>query len=189
MRGLSAPKILAALVLAGVGALSLVSCAGKPTLQFASDPAARFEGLKTFGWYEDPEWKMPRGGSVVDGQFIDRRIREAVDRDLTKKGFQKAADGKADFQVQYHVDQVGVASQDKFGGYNWWSGYIYVGAKYRKEGSLTLDVRDAGNKLIWRANKTALTGTNPESVGRDIDDAVGDLLSKFPPKTPGERAQ
>ena len=67
--------------------------------------------------------------------------------------------------------------------------YIYVGAKYRKEGSLTLDVRDAGNKLIWRANKTALIGTNPEAVKRDIDDAVGDLLAKFPPKAPGERGQ
>ena len=188
MKRLATPRNLAVLA-AVAGTLLLASCAGKPTLQFASDPAARFDGLRTFAWFEDPEWKMPRGGSVVDGRFIDRRIREAVDGDLMKKGFQKAANGKADFYVQYHVDQVGVASQDKFGGYNWWSGYIYVGAKYRKEGSLTLDVRDPGNKLIWRANKTALTGTNPESVGRDIDDAVGDLLSKFPPKTPGEHGQ
>ncbi len=164
-------------------------CAGKPTLQFASDPNARFEGLRTFAWYVDPSFQVPRGGSVVDGQFIDRNIRDAVDRDLTKKGFQKAANGQADFFVAYHVDQVGVASQDKFGGYDWWSGYIYVGAKYRKEGSLTLDVREADNKLIWRANKTAIIGTNPEAVKRDIDDAVGDLLAKFPPKTPGEHGQ
>ncbi|HEY4230740.1 MAG TPA: DUF4136 domain-containing protein [Thermoanaerobaculia bacterium] len=192
MRRLAHPRILAnlaALVLAGAGTLMLVSCAGKPTLQFASDPAARFESLKTFAWYDDPSFVVPRGGSVVDGQFIDRSIREAVDRDLMKKGFTKAPNGKGDFSVAYHVDQVGVASQDKFGGYDWWSGYIYVGAKYRKEGSLTLDVRDAGNKLIWRANKTAIVGTNPEAVKRDIEDAVGDLLSKFPPKAAGERGQ
>ena len=97
------------------------SCAGKPTLQFASDPNPRFEGLRTFGWYVDPSFQVPRGGSIVDGQFIDRNIRDAVDRDLTKKGFQKAASGTADFSVAYHVDQVGVASQDKFGGYAWWS--------------------------------------------------------------------
>jgi hypothetical protein len=166
-----------------------VSCAGKPTLVFASDPAARFDNLKTFAWYEDPEFKIPRGGSIVDGQFIDRRVREAVDRTMKKKGFEKAESGKADLYVAYHVDQVGVASQDKFGGYNWWTGYIYVGAKYQKEGSLTLDVRDAGSKLVWRANKTAIIGRNPEMVGRDIDDAVGDLLAKFPPKVPGERGQ
>jgi hypothetical protein len=186
-------KRLAALTMFAALAVTLsvfaYGCAGKPTLQFASDPNARFEGLRTFAWFDDPSFQVPRGGSVVDGQFIDRNIRDAVDRDLTKKGFQKAASGKADFSVAYHVDQVGVASQDKFGGYDWWSGYIYVGAKYRKEGSLTLDVRDAGNKLIWRANKTAIIGTNPEAVKRDIDDAVGDLLAKFPPKTPGERGQ
>jgi hypothetical protein len=117
-----------------------LSCAGKPSLQFASDPNARFDGLKTFAWYVDPSFQIPRGGSTVDGQFIDRRIREAADKDMTKKGFQKSADGKADLYLAYHVDQVGVASQDKFGGYDWWSGYIYVGAKYQKEGSLTLDV-------------------------------------------------
>ena len=187
MRRLAAPTFVAALGV--LGTLCLTACAGKPSFQFASDPAARFDGLRTFGWYVDPEWKMPRGGSIVDGQFIDRNIREAVDMDLTSKGFQKVADGKADFLVQYHVDQVGVASQDKFGGYDWWSGWVYVGAKYQKEGSLTLDVRDAGNKLIWRANKTAIIGTNPEAVKRDIDDAVGDLLSKFPPKTAGERGK
>jgi hypothetical protein len=187
MRRLTTPAILAALV--GTLSLCLAACAGKPTLQFASDPNARFGGLKTFAWYDDPTFVVPRGGSVVDGQFIDRSIRESVEEKLMKKGFQKSANEKADFYVAYHVDQVGVASQDKFGGYDWWSGYIYVGAKYRKEGSLTLDVRDASNKLIWRANKTAIIGTNPEAVKRDIEDAVGDLISKFPPTTPGEHGQ
>src|SRR5262245_18053211 len=76
--------------------LALASgCAGKPTLQFASDPNARFDSLNTFAWFDDPSFVIPRGGSIVDGQFIDRHIREAVDRDLTKKGFSKAANEKA----------------------------------------------------------------------------------------------
>jgi hypothetical protein len=182
MRRLAGLTLLAAFA-------SALACAGKPSLQFASDPAARFDNLKTFAWYDDPDFKMPRGGSIVDGQFIDRRIHEAVDRDMMKKGFEKAGGGKADLYVAYHVDQVGVASQDKFGGYQWWSGYIYVGAKYQKEGSLTLDIRDASYKLVWRANKTAIIGRDPEAVGRDIDAAVRDLLAKFPPTTPGERGQ
>lgn len=177
-------RILALLAVAGA-----VACAGKPSLAFASDPQARFDGLKTFAWYEDPSFQIPHGGSMVDGQYVDRRIREAVDRIMTKKGFVKAENGKADLYLAYHVDQVGVASQDKFGGYDWWSGYIYVGARYQKEGSLTLDVRDPGYKLVWRGNKTAIVGRNTEAVGRDIDDAVSDLLAKFPPKVPGERGQ
>ena len=93
-----------------------LSCAGKPSLQFASDPAARFDGLKTFAWYVDPSFQIPRGGSMVDGQYVDRRIREAADKNMTKKGFVKAENGKADLYLAYHVDQVGVDSQGKFGG-------------------------------------------------------------------------
>jgi hypothetical protein len=35
---------------------------------------------------------------------------------------------------------------------------------------------------VWRGFKQAIIGTNPEALGRDIDDAVDDLLGKFPPK-------
>ena len=45
-----------------------------------------------------------------------------------------------------------------------------------------LDIRDKSHKLVWRGFKQAILGTNPEALGRDIDDAVDDLLSKFPPK-------
>ena len=131
----------------------------------------------------------PSAGLVVSvGRTNGMPCRYAIPSAIPRNR-RKAASGKADFYWAYHVDQVGVASQDKFGGYDWWSGYIYVGAKYQKEGSLTLDVRDAGNKLVWRANKTAIVGTSTEAVGRDIDDAVSDLLSKFPPKSPGEHGQ
>jgi hypothetical protein len=34
----------------------------------------------------------------------------------------------------------------------------------------------------------AILGTNPEALGRNIDDAVGDLLAKFPPP-PGAEAK
>ena len=165
---------------------SALACAGKPTLMFASDPNAKFSGLKTYAWYEDPDFQMPHGGSIVDGQFVDRHVRDAMDKSMRKKGFEPAGSGKkADLYLSYHTDQVGVASQDKYGGYDWWTMTIVVGAKYQKEGALTLDIRDAGYKLVWRANKTTIIGTNPEAVARDIDKAVADLMSKFPPPPGG----
>jgi Domain of unknown function (DUF4136) len=176
-------------ILPWLGLLVLVqACAGKPTLVFASDPAARFSGLRTWAWYDDPTFKMPGGGSIVDGRFVDERVRKAVDRDLAKKGLEKVESGKADLYVSYHTDTIGVVSQDKYGGYDWWTMTIVVGAKYQKKGALTLDIRDADYKLVWRGEKAAIVGTNPEAVGRDIDDAVGDLLSKFPP-TPGSETK
>jgi Domain of unknown function (DUF4136) len=167
--------------------LPAIACAGKPQLHFAWDKAASFANLKTWAWYDDPNFQMPGGSSIVDGRFVDQRVRAAVAADMAKKGLAKA-DGKADVYVSYATRPDGVVSQDKFGSYYWWSYTIVGGTKHQKQGTLTLDIRDSSDKLIWRASKMAILGTNPEALGRNIDDAVDDLLSKFPPP-PGAEAQ
>ena len=57
---------------------------------------------------------MPQGNSIVDGQFIDRNVREAVNDTLQKKGYVKV-DKDASFYVAYHADAAGVLCQDKWG--------------------------------------------------------------------------
>jgi hypothetical protein len=161
--------------------LSTLACAGKPKFNFAYDHSASFAGLKTYAWFDDPSFQMPGGNSIVDGQFVDRRVRAAVEKEMAKKGYAKA-NGDADIYISYSTNPAGVVSQDKFGRYQWWSPTLVGGTKYQKEGSLVLDVRDRQHRLVWRGFKQAIIGTNPEAVGRDIDDAVDDLLDKFPPK-------
>jgi len=161
------------------------ACAGKPQLHYAWDHTASFANAKTWTWYDDPKFQMPGGNSIVDGRFIDQNVRAAVAKELASKGFAKT-EGKADIYVSYATSPDGVVSQDKFGSYYWWSYPIVGGTKYQKQGSLTLDVRDAGDKLVWRATKTTIIGTNPEKVKGDINDAVDDLLSKFPPPAGAE---
>ncbi len=167
--------------------LALASaCAHKnPPPDFAYDHATSFAGLTTFAWYADPTWKMPQGNSIVDGQFIDRNVRQSVDAALQKKGYRKVDGPEATFYVAYHTDAAGVLSQDKYGVYNWWSWtYVgYYGTKYEKQGTLVLDVRDSHRALIWRGARTAVVGTNPEALGRDIEGAVDLLLDEFPPPT------
>jgi hypothetical protein len=173
-------RLAAAAILAS--ALGLVfACAGKPTIDFAYDHAASFQGLKTYAWFDDPNFQMPGGNSIVDGRFVDEKVRAAVEKELGKKGYTKT-DGAADIYVSYSTNPAGVASQDKFGRYSWWSPTLVGGTKYRKEGSLVLDIRDRDHKLVWRGFKQAILGTNPEALARDINDAVDDLLGKFPPK-------
>ena len=46
-----------------------------------------------------------------------------------------------------------------------------------------LDIRDSQKKLIWRGGRTAMIGTNPDELAKDIDRAVALLLAEFPPKT------
>ena len=160
-----------------------LACAHKnPPPDFAYDHATSFANLTTYAWYDDPNWKMPQGNSIVDGQFIDRHVREAVDVTLQKKGYRKVDSGAPSFYVAYHTDAAGVVSQDKYGVYNWWVGYAnYYGTKYRKQGSLVLDIRNAGKELVWRGARTAMVGTNPDALARDIEGAVSLLLSEFPP--------
>jgi hypothetical protein len=117
----------------------------------------------------------------VDGRFIDEHVRAAVEKEMQKKGYAKT-ESTADIYISYSTNPAGVASQDKFGRYGWWSPTLVGGTKYQKEGSLVLDVRDRDHKLVWRGFKQAILGTSPEALARDIDDAVDDLLGKFPPK-------
>ena len=160
-----------------------LACAHKnPPPDFAYDHAASFANLSTYAWYDDPAWKMPQGNSIVDGQFIDRHVREDVDATLSKKGYRRIEGGDPSFFVAYHTDAAGVLSQDKYGVYNWWAGYAnYYGTKYQKQGMLALDVRNARKELVWRGTRTVLVGTNPEALANDIDGAVSLLLAEFPP--------
>lgn len=168
-----------------------LACAGKnPPPDFAYDHTASFTGLKTYAWFDDPTWVMPQGNSIVDGQFVDRNVRQAVDLNLQKKGYTKVDSGDASFYVAYHGGSAGVASQDKWGVYSWWSTYYVasVGTTYRKQSTLVLDIRDSQKKLIWRGGRTAMIGTNPEQLAKDIDRAVALLIGEFPP-APGAEAK
>jgi len=170
--------------------LAAAACAHKnPPPDFSYSHTANFGGLTTYAWYDDPTFKIPQGNSIVDGQFIDRHVRESVDAALQKKGYKKIEGGDPTFFVAYHTDAAGVVSQDKYGVYGWWNwGYVdYYGTKYRKQGMLALDVRNAGRELIWRGVRIVMVGTNPDALAGDIDSAVNLLLKEFPPPTGGTK--
>ena len=113
---------------------------------------------------------MPGGGAVVDGRFIDENIRRAIDETLQKKGVQPAAAGATpDIYISYSTRAEGASSQDRVSGYVWWSGLYETSTKYRQGGTLWINIRDSQRKLIWRGLKSALLGTNPDALRRDIE--------------------
>lgn len=178
--------------LAALAALfsTALACAGKnPPPDFAYDRAASFANLQTYAWFDDPDWKMPGGGSIVDGRFVDEHVRQAVNENLQKKGLRLLESGDPSIYVAYHTDPGGVLSQDKWGVYSWWNmAYVgYAGTKYRKQGNLVLDIRDANKKLVWRGIRTAMLGTDPDGIARDIDKATALLLASFPPPPGAEK--
>ena len=189
----------------------VLACAHKtPRPDFAYDHSASFEGLKSYAWFDDPKWAMPDGNSIVDGQFMDRTIREAVNESLTKKGFEKVEKDPS-FYVAYREGSAAGLSQDKWDlstqrpaacppdcyistDYGISIGtpdlspasVADTGTRYRKQLVVEVNVRDSGRRLVWRGVRTTGIGTNPREVARDLKDAVASLLAKFPPKTGAE---
>ena len=169
------PSVFVALALAA-------GCAGThPAPRYAWDPKADFTPLKSYAWYDGPEFQMPHGDSIIDGRFIDQRVRTAIDQGLEAKGFRRVDSPNADFLVSYRTGDTGVADQDEIQGYDWWTGYYVTSNRYEKERSIRISIRKPPNVLIWRGEITRLEGTNPDAVGRVLDREIGTLLSHFPP--------
>ncbi len=158
-----------------------LACSTTPPPQAAWDHSVNFSNLKTFEWHEDPAEQKAPGGAIVDARFVYQHIQKEVVAELGKKGLRPAAEGSADFFVEYHVRAAGVLERDKYGAYSWWSAYNYLGSSYYKENILVLDVRDREKKLIWRGWVSRITGSSPEAIAKDIRKAVGQILAPFPP--------
>jgi Domain of unknown function (DUF4136) len=162
---------------------ALVACATgtNPPPQFAWDKTVNFAGARTFAWWDGPPFKYPQGGGMVDGRFVDENVRRAVEKELARKGYTKTDGGSPDFWVMYATSPEGIVSQDKWGTYNSWSGTINITTQYEKEGTLALDIRDSGKKVVWRGVILRTIGRNPEELTDRIEGAVAKLLEKFPP--------
>ena len=164
--------------------VAAAGCTKTPAPEFAWDKAASFTNIKTFAWYDGPPFQYPHGGSIVDGRFIDEHVRRDVEAEMARKGYRKAEGGAPDIFVTYHTSPEGIVDHDVWGQYQWWSPYVHVASAYYKEGSLALDVRDGGKKLVWRGVVTRIVGRNPEELAETITRAVSDLLKSFPPPPP-----
>lgn len=170
---------LVPVLLAAAGILA-AACAGThPTPQYESDPHADFAPLRTYAWYEWPGFQMPHGDSIIDGRYIDQRVRSAVDKNLARKGFLKTDAASASLLVSYGTGDTAVSDQVKDFNYAWLTGDEIT--MYEKSRMVAITMYDQAKKLIWIGSITRLEGENPEAAGREIDREVGVLLDHFPP--------
>ena len=156
------------------------ACRGThPAPIYAWDQAASFSGMKTYAWYDGPDFKMPHGDSIIDGQFIDRTVRQAVDESLAKKGFQKVAEANASMYVSYGTGDTRVSDQVK----DWNRAVLtgYENAMYEKSRQVIIDIWNPSRILVWQGSITRLEGEDPEQAGREMRHEIDVLLSHFPP--------
>jgi hypothetical protein len=196
----------ARLALAGAAALVVVAVAAVPVaaktkIKTDYDKTARFDGIKTWSWLEDP--KVIHAGANPD-VVKDARLEQgalspptkaSVERAMAAKGYRLVAAGAAaPAQVAvYLIGRAGTSSQDlgQFIPYTVSWAYMVGGytptqaLRIYETGTLILDIIDPAKKsAVWRGTATGEIDRENSQEKRlaIIDTLVQNMLKKFPPK-------
>lgn len=175
-------KVLAILL----SALALVGLSGCATMSVNTDydKEVDFAQYKTFDWIKQTPKIPPR--RRIDATLLDKRIRDAVEAELSFKGYERVRQGsKPDFLIAYHIgaqNKVDVSTYGyRYGPRGRWVGRHVEVHRY-KEGTLILDLVDPGMKqLVWRGTAVGVVYA-PADLERKLLEAVGRLLEEFPPE-------
>ena len=155
------------------------------------DPATDFSSMQAYRWESDTQEKT--GDLRIDNPLRDARIRAAVARQLSDKGFVRSEAGTVAFLVRYRytlrqkIESDGAGGGIGFGIGSYGGVAIGTGSNIREydEGTLTIDFVDATSQtLLWRGTGTQRFREykDPKKASRDIDTLVEKILAQFPPQ-------
>lgn len=156
-------------------------------LAFGQDVHYNFMPGTNFAKYHTYKW-VEISGSPQLNQIQDAEVKQAVDTQLSAKGFTKTTDEKADMYVGYQTAVDKEKEWDAYGmggRWGWGGGMATATSSTIAVGSLALDFYDpAVKQLIWRgeATKTLNPSGNQEKNMKNLDKAMAKLLKNFPPK-------
>jgi hypothetical protein len=142
------------------------------------DHNRNFSDYKTFMWVKPPHLANP---------FMNSRLQEDVNNELTAKGWTLASDG-ADVGIvangatqQQHTL---TTFYDGFGGWRWRGfGTATTTVDTYTVGTLVIDLFDAKTKeLIWRGTASETLSDKPDKNADKLNKSVEKLFKDFPPK-------
>jgi hypothetical protein len=181
------------LLMVGVCVLILPGCS---TVRVSQDyrSGRDFSGLRTYRWQPQGDEKKAR--TTPDDPLVSERIRNAVDRILSSRGFrEESTDPDIFIDYRYTVRQV-IESDDYgpqvgVGTYGWRSGVfggIGIGSggyvHTSEEGVLLIDFMDPqSGELLWRGKGTHYVEEHwsPETKTGKINELTEKTLAQFPP--------
>ncbi len=156
----------------------LLSCSSIQVNQDYDD-AFDFSKLKTFDFFpSNPGSKM--------SQLNERRVKKALDAQLTAKGYSKFSTNP-DFLIALHSGAQQKTDINNYGYGLGWHGWGMGGVDVYQyeEGTLIVDFIDSKSKnLVWRGTARSILPNNPspEQATDLINKVVAKILEKFPPK-------
>jgi len=165
-------------------AVVLASCAATPEISNDYDHSANFAAYHTFVLLQQPHRGIP-------SPLVAARAEEDITRELLRRGFSAAADpASADLLVDFTIgaqERMDFSSYPAaypgaalFGGPNWASN---IDVRQYREGTLAIDAFDLHtHRPVWYGRaKKELTRKDLEQPAAPINEAVGSVLSRFPP--------
>lgn len=170
-------------------AIAVAGCSGMQ-VESAQDPAVDLTELATFEWMEREQPSVSRRATR---EGLDRRIREAVDRELAGRGYERASAGEGQLVLVYHVGLDGAMDvqlintlpEDRWGIDRGWDFYTERSIRTLEQGTLVLDAYNADTGLlVWRGVAQAEIDRtqSPEKRAELVDRAVRKLIEEFPPR-------
>jgi hypothetical protein len=156
--------------------LVLTSVAFSREIKVDYDHHANFSQYKTYSW----------GKVETQNPLWDDRIKEAVDRELAKKGWTEVDSG-GDVTVMAigtTRDQPTLQTfYDGFPGWRWGGfGEATTWVEHYELGTLIIDMFDSRDKkLIWRGSASDTLPDKPEKAIKDLQKSVEKMLEHFPP--------
>jgi len=147
------------------------------------DHHADFSRIHTYSWI----------GARASNELWQDRITQAVDQDLTAKGWQKVASGGdavvSAFGRTTERDTL-QTYYDGFPGWGWhgWGGMGTATTSVipEKVGNLTVDIFDGHNKqLIFRGTASDVVSSKPEKNEKKLTEALDKMFKHFPPAEKG----
>ncbi|HNC30993.1 MAG TPA: DUF4136 domain-containing protein [Cyclobacteriaceae bacterium] len=163
--------------------ISLSACSPSLKVQTDYDPDYDLWSYASFDWARVDSSVIRNPQYYTD--LNERRIKEAVMRQLSKRGYQLTND-KPDLLIQYHIvveDKTAIATEP--------FGYVYgpywmqskQNTYHYTQGTLILDLTDTRiNQLIWRgwAVSDVDGGDSPEEINALVNAAVRKMFDTFP---------
>ena len=177
-------------LLLALGLALLGGCAGVP-VRYDYDKQATFSSYKTYDWYAASPQAKGKARNV-DNPLMDRRVRQAVERELGARGYKLDKGGEPDFLLTYYPmyqDRTVVTSTGLYPGWGWRPMGFGMATQFRevhhfREGSIALEVMDGKSRqLVWQAvGEGALSGLeDPQEADERVGTAVKQILARFPP--------
>lgn len=173
--------------------ITFVGCA-PVDVQTRVSKTAVFTNFKTYSWLDTDS--VAKSAVPITNPEVNNVVREAVDKSLEKKGYQRLDSGDVDFLVAWFGGVQKKVKTETINHFYDSSGYgtlaaampAKVGEAARtteyEEGTILIDVLDPkSHKAIWRGvGKERLVQGLTESEARlYINRVVGQIVNNFPP--------